>query len=53
LATSEGVRVYRLLDGKKKTVVVAVNFNMSERIVDIPGVGNVEIPAMDSVIVRT
>ncbi len=52
LATSEGVRVYRLLDGKKKTVVVAVNFNMSERIVDILGVGNVEIPAMDSVIVR-
>jgi hypothetical protein len=50
LIAQDYVRVFRLSDAKNKDVIVAVNVDVQPRSVDIPGVGPVDLPAMDVVV---
>jgi hypothetical protein len=46
----DGVRVYRLLDGKGQTVTVVANLGYGETRVSIPGMDVVRVPGMDVVV---
>ncbi len=53
LIAQDGVRVFRLSDAKNKNVIVAVNVDVKTRSVDIPGLGPIDLPAMDVKIVQS
>ena len=49
-ASDDRVRAYRLRDGKKRQVVVVVNFGTDGATADVAGIGSVTVPAMDVVV---